>query len=105
MESAVRAALADVDRQVPIHQIRTGERLAAGVVAAMQFSIALMGGFAAVALLLTVTGLYGVLSYGVERRRREIRLRIALGAGRGRGLGRVFRQEAPCGTTVPRPRF
>lgn len=99
MESAVRAALADVDRQVPIHQIRTGEQLAAGVVAAMQFSIALMGGFAAVALLLTVTGLYGLLSYGVERRRREIGLRIALGAGRGDVLGMVFRQAARLVTT------
>ncbi len=94
MESAVRAALADVDRQVPIDHIRTGEQLAAGVIAAMQFSIVLMGGFAAVALLLTVTGLYGVLSYAVERKRREIGLRIALGAGRGAVLGMVFRQAA-----------
>jgi predicted permease len=92
LESAVRAALADVDRQVPIHQIRTGEQLAAGVIAQMQFSIVLMGGFAVVALLLTVTGLYGVLSYAVERRRREIGLRIALGAGRGEVLGMVFRR-------------
>jgi putative ABC transport system permease protein len=94
MEPAVRAALMSVDRQVPMDRIRTGEQLAAGVVAAMQFSILLMGGFAAVALLLTVAGLYGVLSYAVERRRREIGLRIALGAGRGDVLGMVFRQAA-----------
>jgi putative ABC transport system permease protein len=91
LESAVRAALAEVDRQVPIDQIRTGEQLAAELVAQMQFSIVLMGGFAVVALLLTVTGLYGVLSYAVERRRREIGLRMALGAGRGEVLGMVFR--------------
>ncbi len=94
MESAVRTALADVDRLVPIDQIRTGEELAAAVVAAMQFSVLLMGEFAAVALLLTVTGLYGVLSYAVERRRREIGLRIALGAGRGDVLGIVFLHAA-----------
>jgi len=66
--------------------------LAAGVVAQMQFSTVLMGAFALVALLLTVAGLYGVLSYAVERRRREIGLRMALGAGRGEVLGMVFRQ-------------
>lgn len=99
LESAVRAAVADVDRQVPIDRIRTGEQLAAGVIAAMQFSTVLMSGFAAVALLLTVTGLYGVLSYAVVRRRREIGLRIALGAGRGDVLGMVFRQAARLITT------
>ncbi len=99
MESAVRAILADLDRRVPIHRIRTGEQLAAGVVAEMRFSVALMGGFAAVALFLTVTGLYGVLSYGVERRRREIGLRIAVGAGRGDVLGMVFRHAARLVTT------
>jgi ABC-type antimicrobial peptide transport system permease subunit len=51
----------------------------------------LMGIFATVGLLLTGTGLYGVLSYTVERRRREIGVRIALGAGRKEVLGLVFR--------------
>ena len=94
VESATRVALAEVDRQVPIHQVRTGEQLSAAVVAQMQFLIVLMGSFAVIALLLTVTGLYGVLSYAVERRRREIGVRIALGAGRKEVLGLVFRQAA-----------
>jgi putative ABC transport system permease protein len=92
VESAARAALANLDRQVPMHEVRTGEELAARTVAGMRFLIVLMSNFAAVALLLTGTGLYGVLSYAVARRRREIGVRIALGAGRKEVLGLVFRQ-------------
>jgi predicted permease len=94
VESAVRAALASLDRQVAMRQIRTGEGLSAAMIAPALFQTVLMGSFAAIALVLTVAGLYGMLSYMVARRRREIGVRIALGAGRRDVIGIVVRRAA-----------
>lgn len=91
IEPDVRAALTSLDRQVPIRQLRTGEGLTADMIAPARFLTVLMAGFAALALLLTVAGLYGVLSYVVAKRRREIGVRIALGAGRGDVIGIISR--------------
>lgn len=57
-----------------------------------RFSLVIFGVFSAVALLLAMTGVYGVVSYLVTLRRREIGIRIALGADRGSILGLVVRQ-------------
>jgi ABC-type antimicrobial peptide transport system permease subunit len=79
-ESAARAALASLDPQIPMYQVRTGAELSMSAIARPRFQVVLMATFASVALLLTVAGLYGVLSYAVARRRREIGVRIAFGA-------------------------
>jgi predicted permease len=90
--AAVRAALTELDREVPMYKVRTGDDLASMAIAGPRFLMSLMASFAGIALLLTVAGLYGVLSYAVARRRREIGLRIAVGAGRREVIGLVLRQ-------------
>ena len=91
IEPAARAVLTGLDKEAPMFQVRTGEERAAEAIAVPRFLTVLMGGFAGIALVLTVVGLYGVLSYTVARRQREIGVRIALGAGRATVLGLVMK--------------
>jgi predicted permease len=91
---AARDALAGLDPGASMSHIRTGEGLSAGVMAPVRLVTVLMGSFAALALLLTVAGLYGVLSYMVVTRRREIGVRTALGARRAEVVAIVWRRAA-----------
>jgi putative ABC transport system permease protein len=88
----VRQAVWRVDPDQPMWKIRTVDFLVTRSVADRKFLMALMGIFALLALILTVIGLYGVISYLVNQRTQEIGIRMALGAQMSHILRMVLRQ-------------
>lgn len=87
----VRAALAGLDRDLPLAEVRPLAALLDENLAPRRFHLVLLTIFAALALLLAIGGLYGVLSGVVAERRREIGIRVALGADTGQVVGMVAR--------------
>jgi putative ABC transport system permease protein len=90
----VRRAIAEVDAAQRVLNIRMMDEVVAATTARSRFDAWLFGFLAALAMLLTAIGLYGLLSFSVERRTNEIGTRMALGASRSNVLSMVLKQGA-----------
>ena len=89
----VREAIWSVDRDVPLSDIQTMSARVSGSLGRPRLLLTLLGGFAAIGLILAIVGVYGVVAYSVAERRRELGIMVALGAERGRIMRVVFRES------------
>jgi hypothetical protein len=90
MASALQAAIAQVDSELPIADVHSMQEVVEDSTASVRFSVTLLGLFAAVAWSLALVGVYAIVSYLVNERMHEMGVRVALGAQRSNLFSLVF---------------
>lgn len=93
LSSALRQAVKDLDREVPVDDIETMKQRVANSLLRSRLASTLSRFFGGAALVLTVIGVYGLLAFAVATRRRELGIRMALGESHGRIVGLVAKRS------------
>ena len=85
----LRRIVAAIDPAMPLSGVEPAEQMLGGVLLPMRAAASALSAFGVLAVMLSITGIHGLVAYAVARRRREIAIRVAVGAPRARILGLI----------------